>query len=207
MVISQSLVEDRGFTTTEGPDTLIRFANGTTFKANRLCTVRFRKNQYVKDVTCAVAPIDDDIIFGIPWRESIEITMDNWAVQKLQFKTKSSGKKHCWYGHGRRDPLNTICMISCSAMQALGHQEYVQEVTIQESVADGATHPDKVSPLDAPSLAPTSSHQTHSPALSAIIAEYKGTFVDPPGLSDTPSRVEDMAIPTKTGAKIPCRPL
>ena len=43
--------------------------------------------------------INYDLIFGLPFHNSIKIVHEEWSQKIKMFRT-STGKLHCWYGLG-----------------------------------------------------------------------------------------------------------
>ena len=101
MIISKNMVELHGLKTYETLNsTKVMFANpNLTVESNLLCDVWVKIGKWKKRITFSVLEINYDLIFGLPFHNSIKIVHEEWSQKIKMFRT-STGKLHRWYGLG-----------------------------------------------------------------------------------------------------------
>ncbi len=54
------------------PFTDVTFANGYIHHSDETTTLQITSGNYVADLQCYIAPLEEDLILGVPWFESVE---------------------------------------------------------------------------------------------------------------------------------------
>lgn len=220
-IVSNEFVLQHHLPTVTTVPRIIQVADGRNVVSNCSVSGIFQKGSYKKYLEFAVAPINDTMILGIPWRQTVVITED-WCHHSLQFYTVKSGPKvkHTWYGCGKQDPRLKIHQISSVALQQI-HDAEIYEININpvddELLED--TNLSRItqfnslcSILHKPEIQKIALNETDQSLLgnlesrlAALVEEYHMIFGIPHGLPV--SRPENMEIKTIPNAKVPFRPL
>ena len=96
----------------------VRMADDSEVLFANQCTVRVRVNRFCKELTFAVGPIAEDVIFGLPFFSGIIIRNADWANHRFSF-ISSSGTLHQWYGTGHNLCKNGISPVRLCSLREL----------------------------------------------------------------------------------------
>lgn len=234
MAISEEYVRYNQLQSVQSFSQQIELADGTFIPSTRKVAGYFAKGNYRKYMEFAVVPINEDIILGLPWCDTVVLTI-NLQSNFLQFYTKRSGchVTHRWYCAGFEDPRSNIQLVSS------------QQLSLLRKSATNTIHEVLISPIlnevkNDPGFEKEASHKeleirhhistlhsalTHNEKkgsigldttdlqvlgtleeqLAELLREFTTVFHIHEGLPQ--SRPEDMKIETTPSAKIPFRPL
>jgi hypothetical protein len=103
-VVSEALVQRLGLETRPAGALDLTFANGNVHRSTHHTVLHLTRGSYSAAVRCYVAPIEEDLILGVPWFESVEATF-SWAHGKLLFSVNATQRTHCWWAPGRPSPV------------------------------------------------------------------------------------------------------
>ena len=198
-LISPASVEEYGLEKHPIPEQEITYANSTTFICDTGITGIFKKGNYSKLLTFAVAPIRQDMILGLSWEKTITVRYSNWTVGKFTFTTNSSGVKHTWDREPDHTPEQQVELVSVATIrdiQKSGGLAWVGDLC--------DTRNEKVN-ISAIGTESNVNLQSVPENLRSSIGKYQDIFLEPSKLP--PSRPEDMEIKINPSAKIPNRPL
>jgi hypothetical protein len=223
MVIGSDFALLHGFTMVPCAKRTIHVANGHSVAIASECTVRVVIGSFCKDITFSVAPVTDDLIFGVPFFQIIRICNADWLNHRFEFVSRS-GTRHLWYGTDhKRNPTNSKIIYLCSAKEI--HNDPSAEVfsinirdlidrddgipintRIDDNITKNTTIPIPEPPLNSSqvdsflaNLAPDLVHLLR-PFLLSVLS-------DPPAFADIPNRPEDQRIHLKPGVEIRTRGL
>ena len=98
LVLSSHFVTQHQLNTIRSAPRRIAMANGQPLTTCNDCIINFHCAGYENKFRCAVLPIEDDIILGIPFLQSILVTHMDW--KNLIFQFTSHNQEHIWMGRG-----------------------------------------------------------------------------------------------------------
>ena len=204
LVFSRAFCLKNNLTIRKGPRKVIQVADGKTQILENVCSVRLRVNNWEKEnLTFSVADINEDLILGTPFRETICITNDDWENRYFQFKTRA-GTEHTWYGIGNDDNTE-FC--SVGSFEQLSKNDEVFNIHIYDPTSRINSINNNTSTQENKELIDEFLKKL-DPKIRVIVEEYLDTvFADPVGISETPERIEDMEINLKPGTQPSNQPL
>jgi hypothetical protein len=209
MVVSRNLVKKWTLPTFEVPGRSVIFANNSSTICNLGVTATITISSYTNQISMAVCEINEDIIFGIPFLQSIQITHLDW--HNSIFKFSAEGTHHTLISNGRN---NIMCSIR--HLQDIDHP-IDDQLTPIDDMEDAIQFHDQLGWYKQPSIQKivgppdlTGFLSSQLPEISKILKPYiQNVFTDIPHFRDIPTRREDMAIMDKPEAITPpkSRPL
>ena len=197
----------------------VSLADGmTTISLNEECIINIQIGKWKKHkVRFSVGNIDEDVILGIPFRQSIIVFNDDWINHKFEFITRS-GTRHKWYGCG-----SSIRLHNHRALFMIKQDDFMRQFNDNEEevFAINLQQRDELPALSGFSLFSiansefTPKQQVENflntitePKLKGILEGYiNNVFLEPCGISETPHRPEDMKINIKEGSNLRNQPL
>jgi hypothetical protein len=225
MCVSEKFVEAHQFPTRDAHSVVtIKLADGVhKINSTRECMLWVTIGNWKKQTAFAVIRTDYDIIFGLPFHNSITIFHEDWAQRIKKFRTRH-GTDHTWYGRGhKRSHFHKQIMVAQLSEVTPRDALYSVTVTDPENLSDPyldeivAPYLNVIKPLGQTHCieSNTAPHQptlpellaTMSPPLRKIIERYPTVFSDPPHTDQIPHRPEDMRIHLKNVTPIKQRPL
>ena len=209
-ILSKNYANKHGIPIQSCTPRIVRMADGSTTTITREANISLRINTWAKSsMRINVADIDEDLILGIPFRESIIVTLDDWSAQKFSFVTKN-GEKHNWYGNDyqpRNRKQRHVAMIRPDQFAQLfsGHdQSEIFSIQVEDSKPWLGIH--TITPEAHQGHEPTNEEQINNflmdqkPEIREVLKNYlDSVFTEPPHFNEIPVREEDMKIPLQDG--------
>ena len=185
----------------------VQMADHSTVYFQQQCTVSVRVGNFRKDLTFAVGPIAEDLIFGLPFFNHVQVNAD-WANHRFSF-ISASGTKHNWYGvdHKSRscDVASPIFLCSLQEFARNRNSSDIFRVNIEQI----ASIHDQLQAAPPPNSEQIGSFMEKlDPQLQDILTPFLDTVLtDPPNFDGIPERPEDQRIELKPGAQVKNRPV
>jgi hypothetical protein len=189
-VISSSLVAKHGWTTIKGSSLSVSFADGSQTRCNDYCEVRLSVGNYNQLIRFAVMETDQDVILGIPWFESIQVTKLDCYNSVLRFYTKSNRKKsYLWFGTSHSTFAHNVSIYSCSVNSINLEKEECFEVEVCAKKKPATTLDSLISDSD--------------PLIGDVLKEFSDVFNPISHVNELPHRDEDQKIRLKPDSETP----
>jgi predicted aspartyl protease len=97
MVVSKKIAKQLGLPLKEENKLMVEFANNTQGWLTHSVKASIRIGSYYHGWEFWVCDIGSEIILGLPFLQSIKITMLDWNNERLKFKDMHTGKNHEWH--------------------------------------------------------------------------------------------------------------
>ena len=198
----------------------IEVADGRSQVIDEEVEIIIQIGRWRKRLRLSVADVDEDIIFGVPFRKTINIIFDDWSQKRLVFRTRK-GMRHTWYGAAHKWGSGRIQMIRSD--QFLGqfrNDEEVLAINLKdvyeglEPFNEGLEQlPLKISSLTGGEEKTKTELieeflEKQRPEISEVLKPFlDSVFTEPPHFDDIPKRPEDMKINLKDGRRPKNQPL
>jgi hypothetical protein len=187
MVMSESFARANGIPVYPVKSKIVSMADDSRVDFSNQCTVRIRVANFQKEVTFAVGPIAEDVIFGLPFFSNIIIRNSDWKNHRFSFVSRS-GTFHQWYGSQHR-----ICKNGVSPVYLCTLQEFERERHSSDTFRVNVNRiMDMLNKEDDPDTSSNSSNldefmQTLDSDLAEILEPFvDNVFSEPPDFEDIP---------------------
>ena len=97
MVLSERFAKENNIPILRSAPKNVSMADNSIVSFGMECRVRVRIGRFTKELTFAVGPIAEDMIFGIPFFSSIIVFNADWKNHRFFFRSRA-GTIHKWYG-------------------------------------------------------------------------------------------------------------
>jgi hypothetical protein len=125
IVISQNFVTKNDLFKFPVKKRRISMANGSPLSVHYEVEIDFQCGEYERKFRCAVLPIEDDLILGIPFLQTIIVTRMDWKNHQFSFKSQESHHDYTWRGVGANEESREGCI--AAVIKPIGTDEETLE--------------------------------------------------------------------------------
>jgi hypothetical protein len=200
MVVGREVVARLGLEMRTSKGLRVEFANQTHGWLNETVTEKVQVETYNKTWEFWVGDIGDEVILGLPFFNSVQITNLCWQQRRFEFRVLRDESKHCWQGADR--PVRTPQLWKVVTREEILEAENMSRETTEIFQIDIRLKlPDNGQTADKELRDKLRAAANGNAQGEAILLEYKDRFRPP---TEPPiSRPEDMEINFVSGAQMP----
>ena len=193
MVMNPDFATRLGLTPHSGKSLNLVFADGRSTSANQYVTATISCGRYKRQWDFILLEIEEDIIIGTPFFESIIIRHLDIKSQNFQFHSRQNPQRLIkWFGEAHETFSSNIPIRVCS-INELSDKDEISRIHIFAINNDNSVHPDFEDLV-----------QNSHPCVAEVLKKFPDRFPkNPTPVNDLPRRPEDMKINIIPGAKIP----
>jgi hypothetical protein len=100
MVVGREVVNSLHIKTRKTNPIVLEYADKKEECVDEMITLKIRINDYYRAIDFYVADIGNEIILGLPFIKTIQVTNQTWSEQRYEFIDLNTDKFHQWFGAG-----------------------------------------------------------------------------------------------------------
>jgi hypothetical protein len=128
MVVGRDVAERLGMTMRTSKGLRVEYANQTHGWLKETVTGRVQVGTYNQTWEFWVGDIGDEVILGLPFFNSVQITNLSWHLRMLEFRVLTTNSTHRWQGANRPSMQQQVWKV-VTREEILGDEEHSQETT------------------------------------------------------------------------------